>query len=119
MNEKQQLKFKFKFKKIKGRQCLKKKHLCALERFVFCNMATDTVAQVPYEYGHVILFSWNPDTQLPFKIFAREAVPEIPDNFIAKKLSIDARKNAFTTEAVIGTEVSLFVKLQKSKQLYI
>ena len=68
---------------------------------------------VPYEYGHVVLFIWDPDEQKPFRLFPKDAVPEIPDYCYDRKLSVEGRRKTFMCAALPNCDVSLFVKVEK------
>ena len=73
-------------------------------------------ASVPvYEYGHLILFDWNPDCPCPFKVFPRDLFPEIKDSWFNKKLDENNRTKVYSFGALNEQETSIFVKIQKGR----
>ena len=70
---------------------------------------------VGYTYGYLVLFQWDPDQQTPFKMFPTEFVPEIKEEWLERKLNLEARRRVFKVDCMDNAEVSLFIKVETSK----
>ena len=85
----------------------------------FAVMASGTQSTVGsvdvYEYGHVILFSWDPDEPAPFKLFSTDEVPDLRRAWLERRLSVGARSKVYRFQCFDGLETSLFAKVQKSE----
>ena len=69
--------------------------------------------QATYQYGHVILFEWDPDIAAPFKIYPVEDISEFKECWLAKRRTIEARRKTYKFSALDGIETSVFAKVQK------
>ena len=78
-----------------------------------CNTQKD--GKNVYNYGFVILFEWDPDLASPFKLFPREELSDMKDEYLTKKLGLEGRRRVFKFAALEGIETSVFVKLEKCK----
>ena len=66
-----------------------------------------------YQYGHLILFKWDPDLPTPFKVLPREDLEEIKEEWLQKKLSIDQRRRVLKFHLLDKIETSFFAKIQR------
>ena len=64
-----------------------------------------------------MLFQWDPDQPAPFKMFHTESVPEIKEEWLLRKLNLDARRKVFKVECLSMADVSLFLKVESSKYI--